>query len=74
MLEKCNVIKKKNPKVAVIRPGEGHLISTLDRSISELYKEIYNIDITQSGSDLRTLRAFFKTAKVFMSYSLSYVM
>ncbi|KAM3134335.1 hypothetical protein pb186bvf_013620 [Paramecium bursaria] len=47
VLEKCNVIKKKNPKVPVIRPGEGHLISTLDRSISELYKEIYNIDITQ---------------------------
>lgn len=29
--------------------GEGHLISTLDRSISEMYLDIYNIDITKDG-------------------------
>jgi len=35
-------------KVPIIHRGEGHLISTMDRSISEIYKDIYNIDLNNA--------------------------
>lgn len=42
VLEGCKIIKNKNPKVKYLSPGDGHLISTLDKSISELYNELYH--------------------------------
>ena len=48
ILLKCNVIKEKNPKVREIHPGEGHLISTLDKSIGEVYRDIYHRPIVYS--------------------------
>ncbi|CAD8066751.1 unnamed protein product [Paramecium primaurelia] len=47
ILERCQVIRNKNPKTHVIHKGEGHLISTLDKSIQEVYKEIYGIDFSE---------------------------
>ncbi|CAD8072311.1 unnamed protein product [Paramecium primaurelia] len=47
VLEKCNVIRNKNPKISTIHKGQGHLISTLDKSIQEIYKDIYGIDLSQ---------------------------
>ncbi|CAK81193.1 unnamed protein product (macronuclear) [Paramecium tetraurelia] len=47
VLEKCNVIRGKNPKISTIHKGQGHLISTLDKSIQEIYKDIYGIDLSQ---------------------------
>jgi hypothetical protein len=49
VLHSCNILRRKNAKVKEIHRGEGHLISTLDRSISEMYLDIYNIDITKEG-------------------------
>ncbi|KAL4506611.1 hypothetical protein ABPG72_000182 [Tetrahymena utriculariae] len=46
VLQLCNVIKKKNQKVKHVGKGQGHLISTLDRSISEVYQNLYNKNIS----------------------------
>lgn len=39
--------------------GEGHLISTLDRSISETYMDLYHIDIAE-----KTRKNKFKLKKL----------
>ncbi|CAD8160040.1 unnamed protein product [Paramecium pentaurelia] len=48
ILKKCNIIKERNIKAPVVHSGSGHLISTLDKSISEIYKELYKVEIGQS--------------------------
>ncbi|CAD8076000.1 unnamed protein product [Paramecium sonneborni] len=48
ILKRCNIIKERNVKAPVVHSGSGHLISTLDKSISEIYKELYKVEIGQS--------------------------
>jgi len=45
VLTACHVIKIKNPKVKYIPMGSGHLISTLDKSIADVYHDLYHKDI-----------------------------
>ncbi|CAK91652.1 unnamed protein product (macronuclear) [Paramecium tetraurelia] len=40
VLEKFNVIRSKNPKISTIHKGQGHLISTLDKSIRIFMEQI----------------------------------
>ncbi|CAD8183002.1 unnamed protein product [Paramecium octaurelia] len=44
ILKKCNVVKDKNPKVPILHQGSGHLISTMDKSIQDVYRELYHVD------------------------------
>lgn len=46
VLEMCNVVRKANQKVKRVGMGEGHLISTLDNSVAEVYKKLYNKDLS----------------------------
>ncbi|EGR29788.1 hypothetical protein IMG5_148700, partial [Ichthyophthirius multifiliis] len=38
----CNVIRNKNHKTKTLKMGDGHLISTLQKSVSQVYQEIYH--------------------------------
>ena len=41
VLYECNLLESKNPKVRYLGPGDGRLISTADKSVSELYNTLY---------------------------------
>lgn len=47
VLNTCNIVRQKNRKVKSMSKGDGHLISTLDRSISETYMDLYRIDLAE---------------------------
>lgn len=59
MLLSCRVIKPKNEKVKLIHIGEGHLISTSGKSISDVYKEILSNSIFTKST---TIKQSFSTA------------
>jgi len=40
ILLKCQYLKEKNKQIPMLVRGEGHLISTGDKSISEVYRTV----------------------------------
>jgi hypothetical protein len=48
ILTKCNIIQPRKPTVNILRKGDGHLMSMSDKSMRDIYDEIYNktIDTT----------------------------
>ena len=51
----------------MIHKGDGHLISTLDRSISEVYKDIINSSITRSTA-VPPWKNYLKYLYIIISY------
>lgn len=37
ILKDCKILKEKNPKIKTIRPGDGHMIATSDKSVLDVY-------------------------------------
>ncbi len=49
ILLKCNVIKPSNTKIAKLKKGEGHLISTLDKQKNDIHSSLfYNKSLVES--------------------------
>lgn len=45
----CNYIKPHNPNVSPLRIGDGHLMSLPDRSVRQIYQDIYHRKLNTSA-------------------------
>lgn len=48
ILLECNYIKPHNPVIPALRSGDGHLMSLPDKSLRQIYQEVYHKKINSS--------------------------